>query len=101
MHEKEMSAMQKIILDNCLHCRQSLRMSNTTTAPKDWVSMIVSKSLTSTAWALLPATATVLAARPEGTKWEISYEIAGERKSHFAGVQFTQTAAQLKACFAR
>ena len=76
-------------------------MSNTTTAPKDWVSMIVSKSLTSTAWALLPATATVLAARPEGTKWEISYEIAGERKSHFAGVQFTQTAAQLKACFAR
>ena len=67
---------------------------------KNWVPTIALKSNFSTAWVEIPPTANLISARSEGTKWEITYELDGKRKTHFAGAQFTQSLAQINAFLA-
>lgn len=68
-------------------------------APSNWILVIISTAATATAWSSLPPAAKVIAARPEGTKWEICYEVDGRKYSHFAGATYTQSAKQRKALF--
>ncbi len=71
---------------------------NETTKPMQTVK--IHESSTGTAWAKIPAGATFLAARPEGTVWEVSFLLNGQRKSHYIGARFTMNKAQMAALYA-
>ena len=65
------------------------------------VPTIIDACPTVTTWANLPEGATEIKARPEGTKWEVSYTLPdGSKAGHFTGCTFTQSPVQIRALLA-